>query len=132
MHNPETVMKVKASMQGKTFLSRGGNPKITPEQQTLADILNLPMEHAIATRPARGHFPSLPNCYKVDLASPEHLLAIEVDGNTHKLKKWKFLDQRKTEILNFLGWKVLRFWNEDIRANPQLVAATIRLAMTSK
>lgn len=30
MHNPETVMKVKASMQGKTFLSRGGNSKITP------------------------------------------------------------------------------------------------------
>jgi very-short-patch-repair endonuclease len=88
------------------------------------------MEYAIQTRPAVGKFESLPNCYKVDLASPEHKLAIEVDGKTHKLKRWKFLDRRKTAVLNFLGWKVLRFWNEEVSENPRAIAEKIRLYMT--
>ncbi|WP_407936366.1 endonuclease domain-containing protein [Longilinea arvoryzae] len=72
------------------------------------------MEYVIATKKAQGLLPSLPPSYKVDLAIPEVRLAIEVDGKTHKLKKWKFLDQRKTAVLNQLGWTVLRFWNEEI------------------
>ena len=132
MKQPKALAKMKAALKGRTFLARGGNSQITPEQQTLADLLGLPMEHAILTRPAWGEFPSLPNCYKVDLASPDHMLAIEVDGNTHKLKKWKFLDHRKTSVLNFLGWRVLRFWNQEVRDNPQKVVEAIRLSMTSK
>jgi len=72
------------------------------------------MEYVIPTAKAVGHFPSLPPCYKVDLGIPEVSLAIEVDGKTHKTKKWKFLDRRKTAVLNFIEWTVLRFWNEEV------------------
>ena len=98
----------------------------------LAEALGLPTEHSIETAPVRGQFESLPNCYKVDLASPEHRLAIEVDGKTHRLKKWQFLDARKTAVLNALGWSVLRFTNEAVMADLDAVAAEIRRSMTSR
>jgi very-short-patch-repair endonuclease len=66
----------------------------------------------------------------VDLASPEHQLAIEVDGHSHTLKKWKFLDARKTSVLNALGWKVLRFWNQQVLDDLDGVVVSIRQSMT--
>ena len=117
MSDPKNVEKVKRALKGRTFLARGGNGTLTRQQKKLCQALGLPksaMEYAIPTLKAKGHFPSLPTAYKVDLAIPEVKLAIEVDGKTHKTKKWKFLDQRKTEILNFLGWTVLRFWNKEV------------------
>ena len=72
------------------------------------------MEYPIETAAVKHIFPSLPNCYKVDIAYPELKLAIEVDGLTHKLRKWRFLDQRKEAVLSALGWSVLRFWNWDV------------------
>jgi very-short-patch-repair endonuclease len=49
----------------------------------------------------------------------------EVDGNTHKTRKWKFLDRRKESVLSFLGWIVLRFWNEEVTNEEDRVAETI-------
>ena len=130
MHNPEIAEKVRHALRGRTFLARGGNGSTTKPQQMLADALDLPMEFAIVTAPVKGMFESLPHCYKVDLASPEHMLAIEVDGNSHKLKRWRFLDARKTAVLNALGWKVLRFWNEEVLTDLNQVVTTIRRSMT--
>ena len=63
-------------------------------------------------------------------ASNEKLkISVEVDGKSHKLKKWKFLDKRKTEVLNSLGWKVLRFWNEEVMTNPQICLQKIQECM---
>jgi very-short-patch-repair endonuclease len=64
----------------------------------------------------------------VDLADPAVKLAIEVDGETHRTAKWKALDRRKEAILAFLGWSVLRFWNEEVRRDP--VACAIEIACT--
>jgi len=128
MKNPQTVEKMRKSLQGRTFLSRGGNSKITVPQQALLDALGWPkqcLEFPIKTNLAKDHFKSLPNCYKVDIGHPKSKTAIEVDGNSHRSKKWKFLDKRKTEILNFLGWKVLRFKNEEVMKDPSAVAKEI-------
>lgn len=122
---PGVVEKMSASMQGRTFLARGGNGQLTVPQKLLAERLGCPMEFAIKTAPARGMFPSLPNCYKVDLAIPEACLAIEVDGYTHKSKKWKFLDHRKTSVLSVCGWTVLRFWNEEVLKNIDSVVEKV-------
>ena len=108
--------RMRAKSKG-TFLSRGGNGQLTTQQKNLCGALALPesaMEFVVLTTNAREHFPSLPNSYKVDLGIPEVKLAIEIDGKTHKDKKWKFLDRRKTAVLNFLGWTVLRFWNKEV------------------
>lgn len=116
MSHPEVIEKMSRSKQGRTFLARGGNGQLTEPQKRLAERLGLSnfMEYVIETRPVKNQFPSLPNHYKVDIANPSVKLAIEVDGQSHKTKKWKFLDQRKTGILEVLEWKVLRFSNQEV------------------
>lgn len=125
MSNPAAVEKMRKSKQGQTFLSRGGNSTITEPQRILSEALGLPIEHPIVTAPVKGQFPSLPNCYKVDIADLDRKLAIEVDGKTHRLKRWKFLDARKTSVLNALGWSVLRFSNERVMQDLEAVIAEI-------
>jgi very-short-patch-repair endonuclease len=126
MWMPGVKEKMIQALKGRTFLSRGGNSKITKPQQLLAEALNLPMEVTIRLiGEVRKHFPSLPKKYCVDIADVKNKLVIEVDGKSHKLKKWKFLDRRKEEILNFLGWRVIRFWNEDILEDLAKVKETV-------
>src|SRR6185436_10700947 len=102
MRNPETRHKMIASNKGRTFLARGGNGQLTMQQKALRDATGLPVEFVITTGPVKHLFPSLPNHYKVDLADPLRKLAIEIDGKTHKLKKWKFFDKRKTAVRDAL------------------------------
>ncbi|MBW4677760.1 MAG: endonuclease domain-containing protein [Desmonostoc geniculatum HA4340-LM1] len=130
--NPATLLKMSLSMKGKTFLARGGNSKITEPQMKLATALLLTdyIEYPISTSSVKHLFPSLPPCYKVDIAYPEKKLVIEVDGKTHKLKKQKFLDKRKTEVLNALGWSVLRFWNEEILNDLESVLLKVKQFIT--
>ena len=132
MKNMATRAKMIASLKGRTFLARGGNGKTTVPQEILAGRVHGVMEYAIATTAARDFFLTLPNHYKVDIAFPKLKIAIEVDGQTHKTKKWKFLDRRKTEVLEFLGWSVLRFWNEEILKDLDSVAGQIELSIISR
>ena len=120
MSNPETVQKMRKKLIGRTFLSRGGNGKITPQQEHLFGLLGQGwiMELPILTKEYVGKQKSLPNCYKVDIGNPALKLLIEIDGKSHTTKKWKYLDKRKTEILTSLGWRILRFWNEEVTTNP--------------
>lgn len=130
--DPEVYERWKASLRGRTFLARGGNPKLTRPQMLLAERLGLPVEYVIVTRPVARKFPSLPSCYKVDLADPTRKLAIAVDGKTRRQRKWRFLDARKTEVLSALGWSVLRFTNEQVLQDTDAVIATIRSCTTSR
>lgn len=114
MRNPKARAKMVASLKGRTFLSRGGNGTPTKPQLRLAKALGLPIEVPIRVKSVRHLFASLPKCYKVDIGNQKIKLAIEVDGQSHRLKKWRFLDRRKEEVLASLGWTVLRFWNEDV------------------
>jgi DNA mismatch endonuclease (patch repair protein) len=41
-------------------------------------------------------------------------------------------DRQRVKDLRDLGWKVLRFWETDILANPQRIAGRIRTAVTDK
>jgi hypothetical protein len=133
MSNPETVQKMAHSLQGRTFLARGGNGKLTEPQKKLCQALSLPeefMEWVVLTLPVQGQFPSLPNHYKVDIAIPHLKLAIEVDGSSHKTRKWQFLDKRKTLVLEALGWKVLRFTNEQVMQELASVTRQVTGYMT--
>src|SRR6185312_4097379 len=93
MYNSQTLEKMRQKLTGRTFLARGGNGEPTKPQMVLAQALGLPIEYPIATLPVKGQFPSLPTCYKVDIADVKHKIAIEVDGKTHQRKRWKFLDK---------------------------------------
>jgi hypothetical protein len=112
---PGVLEKVSRALKGRTFLARGGNGRLTVPQTHLAKATGLPTEYAIGIpAEAKRYFQSPPTVYKVDLAEPSVKLAIEVDGLSHRTRKWKFLDARKTSILNWLGWTVLRFTNAEV------------------
>jgi very-short-patch-repair endonuclease len=62
----------------------------------------------------------------VDFACTEHQLAIEVDGGQHCDDA---ADTSRTAWLESHGWKVLRFWNNDVLANTNGVIETILRAL---
>jgi len=49
-----------------------------------------------------------------DFISLEHKLIIEVDGLIHQLPQNKISDEERTETLNKLGFKVIRFTNDEV------------------
>jgi Protein of unknown function (DUF559) len=57
-----------------------------------------------------------------DFVCIEHRLVIEADGGQHNDND---RDARRTAWLKKRGWRVLRFWNNDILQNPEGVCDTI-------
>ena len=90
------------------------------------------MELPISTMEARKVFSSLPTNYKVDIGNIEHKLAIEVDGGSHRGRGRKALDAKKQAVLEFLGWSVLRFWNEEILKDLPDAVARVTSFIASK
>jgi hypothetical protein len=103
---------------------KGGNGQLTRQQETLAKALGWPTEYVI---PTKG-IPGTPQSYKADIACPEIKLAIEVDGHSHTLPSRRDEDRKKERALESLGWKVLRFWNQEIDSDIEGCLAKIRLA----
>jgi very-short-patch-repair endonuclease len=65
--------------------------------------------------------------YVVDFYCHDLKLAIELDGSPHEFT-WKY-DERRTEALRGYGITVVRFANDDIRGDPDFVAARIEWAI---
>jgi very-short-patch-repair endonuclease len=60
--------------------------------------------------------------YVVDFACTRRRLIVEVDGGQHADNT---ADEHRTAWLETEGWRVLRFWNNDILANTEGVVLTI-------
>tara|TARA_R110000868_G_scaffold13559_2_gene63090 strand:+ start:513 stop:1031 length:519 start_codon:yes stop_codon:yes gene_type:complete len=121
---PEVAAKISQTKKGRVFLNRGGNGKLTKPQLMLAEALQFPMEHPIKTASVRALFPLIAYAYKADIAFIPLKLAIEIDGSSHSGKKL-ILDQKKTDVLNALGWTVLRFSNEEVTENLEECVKTV-------
>jgi very-short-patch-repair endonuclease len=63
----------------------------------------------------------------VDFACPRAKLAIELDGSQHAFRE--AADYRRTLELTHRGYRVLRFWNNDVLDNLDGVLETIRLTL---
>jgi len=63
--------------------------------------------------------------YVVDFASLRRNLIIEVDGGQHADSE---NDQRRTRWLEDQGFRVLRFWNNEVLSNTQGVLEAIMIA----
>ncbi len=66
----------------------------------------------------------------VDFACPQVKLAIELDGGQHDERR--ALDDLRTERLNRAGYKVVRFWNDEVMTNIEGVLIVIREALRAR
>jgi len=55
--------------------------------------------------------------YIVDICCPEKRLVIELDGGQHSEEKQIEIDKERERFLKNRGYKILRFWNNDIDKN---------------
>ncbi|MBQ0021599.1 MAG: DUF559 domain-containing protein [Bacteroidales bacterium] len=64
--------------------------------------------------------------YIVDFFFRKSMLIIELDGEYHQIEEKKLLDATRQERLECLGYKILRFKNEEILFNTKRVINTIQ------
>lgn len=64
--------------------------------------------------------------YIVDFVCLARKLIVEVDGDQHDRSDH---DVRRDRYLERLGFRVIRFWNEDVAWHPDWVVRQIRLAL---
>jgi very-short-patch-repair endonuclease len=64
--------------------------------------------------------------YVLDFACLEQKLVVEVDGGQHAESE---RDRQRTAWLEAQGWRVIRFWNNDVLSNPESVSARLTEAM---
>ena len=67
--------------------------------------------------------------YIVDFICFEKKLVIEVDGGQHNEESTADIDQVRTDWLEGRGYKVLRFWNNEVLGNLDGVLWKIREAL---
>lgn len=80
----------------------GNGGRTTPTQDRISKMLPESIsELSVALRDKER-----PHHYKIDVAIPRHMIAIEVDGSSHKGREES--DRRKSERLRRLGWKIVR------------------------
>lgn len=119
----------------KTLAKRGypqlnggnGRPPSNP-QSMLAKRLGWKMEYVY---PTKRYGMGYPTHYKIDIANPDLMIAIEVHGCGHLTKGVKEKDIKKQLFLESKGWTVLTFWNQEILDNLEDVISRVQLAVLS-
>ena len=116
---PEGQVREKTMIKIKTRLS----------EENLKNIRNLrknstPQEIILWSRLKNKNFKNLKfrrqyniGKYIVDFVCLERKLIIELDGWQHKEENQERYDQKRTEYLERQGFKVIRFWNNEINNN---------------
>ena len=65
--------------------------------------------------------------YIVDFACSECRLVVELDGSQHMVDR--IADAKRTRDLAQAGYRVLRFWDNDVLLNTEAVLASIHAAV---
>jgi very-short-patch-repair endonuclease len=69
--------------------------------------------------------------YIVDFECRRTRVVVEIDGNQHGFDDHRIRDERRDLTLNALGYRVLRFTNQEVDRNMDGVLETIHRAITS-
>ena len=70
--------------------------------------------------------------YIVDFVVIEKMLVIELDGGGHNTNKQQNYDEERTQYLTSRGFKILRFWNDEIDKNIEGVFEKISNVLQKK
>jgi very-short-patch-repair endonuclease len=70
------------------------------------------------------------NGFYLDFACEDLKLAIELDGGQHNDPVHGAHDTRRAAALHKSGWRILRFWNNEVMENIEGVLAVIAQALT--
>lgn len=125
MRKAETRAKVSAALRAMGWKppDRGGNGQLTLPQEMLAEALDWPTEVVVTIgMPGWG----FANAYKLDVGNPDLKIGVEVDGNSHKTVEGKERDRKKETALAIAGWRLLRFWNEEVLTDLESCIAKVR------
>lgn len=68
--------------------------------------------------------------YIADFAARSEKLIVEVDGDQHDARA--AYDEVRTRYLKAQGWRVIRFWNNDVLGNLEGVVRTIERALADR
>jgi very-short-patch-repair endonuclease len=68
-------------------------------------------------------------CFVADFVTRSHRLIVELDGETHALPGAATYDAARTAAFEAQGWRVIRFANNDVMANPEGVARAILMEL---
>ena len=70
--------------------------------------------------------------YFADFACHDCRLVIEVDGGGHAEQERVMADETRTKFLTSRGYRVLRFWNNDVLKDTEAVMSTIYGALSNR
>jgi very-short-patch-repair endonuclease len=133
MQREEVRQKVSRTLReiGHGPKVQGGNGRgATPPQQILQDALGWQTECIVRTG-ALGKVLRAPHHYKVDLAAPALMIGIEIDGSSHASSARKEQDGRKDLFFQQIGWKLLRFKNQEVLDDLEGCLTKIKAAMST-
>lgn len=128
MRRPEARERMGESLRrlGHEPKIRGGNGRpLSKPQAMLAEALGPEWhtEWVVPTKMGKGS--GYPPHYKIDIAHPKLLVAVEVDGPSHSAIARQEQDARKDALLGSRGWTVLRFSNRDVIERLEECARTV-------
>ena len=99
-------------MQDKTTRARNLRKNLTEQEKILWQLLR---KKSVNNLKIRRQY-AIDN-YIVDIVCHEKKLIIEIDGGQHNEEKNIAYDKERTKYLKTKGFKVIRFWNDEIKTN---------------
>lgn len=105
---------------------RGPDTEFARQFLRLIDAAGLPEPRSELGVTVAGHR------YRIDCAYPEHLVAIELDGQGHDEPVRIEADARRDAHLRSVGWVVLRFTWRCFSREPDRVLAEVRAALDDR
>ena len=108
-------------MKNKTILARNLRKNSTIQERRLWNLLKNRQFHNLKFKRQQPI-----GDYIVDFICKEAKIIIEIDGGQHNEPENIEYDKIRTEYLNNLGYKVIRFWNNEIYENIEGVVLRLK------
>ena len=108
-------------MNNKTIIARNLRKNATIQERRLWNLLKNRQFHNLKFKRQQPI-----GDYIVDFICKVAKIIIEIDGGQHNEPENIEYDKTRTEYLNTLGYKVIRFWNNEIYENIEGVVLRLK------